>query len=160
MSWCHHLCQAPVNQGNGRSFPQGKWRNQNNLMSMFDLGNWSGWTPVFRIWVISGSHYLRISPKVAFMYEFNSVFKKTIHVGFKLVYLRVMFRSLQMIVSGDLEERDGHRYLRNGERALKKPAGGRWQNKSLISPTHLLMRPRGGLLSCGAGTPNNQRKHP
>lgn len=59
------------------------------------------------------------------MYEFNSVIKKTVHVGFKLVYLRVRFRSLQMIVSGDLEERDGHRYLRNGERALKKPAGGR-----------------------------------
>lgn len=71
------------------------------------------------------------------------MFKKTIHIAFKLVYLMVMFRFLQIIENGDLEDRDDHRHLRSGERVLKKLAGGQWHNKSLISPSHLLMTPRG-----------------
>lgn len=41
--------------------------------------------------------------------------KKAIHAVFKLVYLSVIFRSLQMTENGDVEERDSHVYPKKWE---------------------------------------------
>lgn len=138
MPWCLHLCQAPVNQGNAHSSPQGemekpKWSH----LHVWSLGRKLEWLNpyVLKVSHLRSSLFGNLSLKYLCM-NLIQCLKNVLYSHSPQTCLpQCDFRSFQMIENGDLEERDGHGYLRSGKRVLKKPEGGHWQNKALISPT-------------------------